>query len=171
MKKLCILVCGLLLVSGLLWAGGSGEPAAESEDTGRYGGTLTRAYFAPGTLDPAFAVPDMTYSAGNGVFNGLVRLKPGTLDFDKLEGDLAESWEISEDGLVYTFHLRKDVQWHKGYGEFTADDVKYTFDRLKNPDLGAPFAAKFLIIDEVKVIDKYTAQIILKTVEQLQTEP
>ena len=59
------------------------------------------------TLDPAFAVPDMTYSAGNGVFNALVRLKPGTLDFDNLEGDLAESWEISKDGLVYTFHLRK----------------------------------------------------------------
>lgn len=115
------------------------------------------------TLDPAFAVPDMTYSAGNGVFNGLVRLKPGTLDFDKLEGDLAESWEISKDGLVYTFHLRKGVQWHRGYGEFTAEDVKYTFDRLKNPKLGAPYAAKFLIMDEVKVIDKYTAQIILKT--------
>jgi len=115
------------------------------------------------TMDPAFAVPDMTYSAGNGVFNGLVRLKPGTLDFDKLEGDLAESWEISKDGLVYTFHLRKGVQWHRGYGEFTAEDVKFTFDRLKNPKLGAPYAAKFLIVDEVKVVDKYTVQIILKT--------
>lgn len=114
------------------------------------------------SLDPAFAVPDMTYSAGNGVLNGLVRLKPGTLAFDQLEGDLAESWEISKDGLVYTFHLRKGVQWHKGYGEFTAEDVKYTFDRLKNPKLGAPYAAKFLIIDQVKVIDKYTVQIILK---------
>jgi peptide/nickel transport system substrate-binding protein len=114
------------------------------------------------TMDPAFAVPDMTYSAGNGVFNGLVRLRPGTLDFDNLEGDLAESWKISADGLVYTFHLRKGVQWHKGYGEFTAQDVKYTFDRLKNPKLGAPYAAKFLIIKDVKVLDKYTVQITLK---------
>lgn len=47
-------------------------------------------------------VEDMTYSAGDAVFNGLVRLKPGTLDFDNLEGDLAESWEISKDVLVYT---------------------------------------------------------------------
>ncbi|MBW1961091.1 MAG: polyamine ABC transporter substrate-binding protein [Deltaproteobacteria bacterium] len=115
------------------------------------------------TLDPAFAVPDMTYSAGNSVFNGLVRLKPGTLDFDHLEGDLAESWEISPDGRVYTFHLRRGVKWHRGYGEFTAEDVKYTFDRLKNPKLGTPYAAKFLIIDEVKVIDRYTVQIILKS--------
>ena len=115
------------------------------------------------TLDPAFAVPDMTYSAGNGVFNALVRLKPGTLDFDKLEGDLAESWEISKDGLVYTFHLRKGVQWHKGYGEFTAEDVKYTFDRLKNEKLASPFGAKFLILDKVNVLDKYTVQMILKS--------
>jgi peptide/nickel transport system substrate-binding protein len=115
------------------------------------------------TMDPAFAVPDMTYSAGNGVFNGLVRLKPGTLDFDNLEGDLAESWEISKDGLVYTFHLRKGVQWHKGYGEFTAADVQYTFDRLKNPKLGTPYGAKFLTIDKVKVVDKYTVQIFLKS--------
>jgi peptide/nickel transport system substrate-binding protein len=115
------------------------------------------------TLDPAFAVPDMTYSAGSLVFNGLVRLKPGTLDFENLEGDLAESWEISKDGLVYTFHLRKGVQWHKGYGEFTAEDVKYTFDRLKNPKLGAPYGAKFLLIDQVKAVDRYTVQIILKT--------
>jgi|SaaInl7_200m_RNA_FD_contig_31_921226_length_3069_multi_17_in_0_out_0_2 peptide/nickel transport system substrate-binding protein len=113
------------------------------------------------TLDPAFAVPDMTYSAGNGVLNGLVRLKPGTLAFDKLEGDLAESWDISKDGLVYTFYLRKGVQWHKGYGEFTAEDVKFTFDRLRNPKLGAPYAAKFLTIKDVKVVDKYTVQIIL----------
>ena len=115
------------------------------------------------TLDPAFAVPDMTYSAGNAVFNGLIRLKPGTLDFENLEGDLAESWDVSKDGLVYTFRLRKGVQWHKGYGEFTAADVKYTFDRLKNPKLGAPYGAKFLMIDQVKAVDKYTVQIILKS--------
>ena len=114
------------------------------------------------SMDPAFGVEDMTYSAGNAVFNGLVRVKPGTLDFDNLEGDLAESWDISKDGLVYTFRLRKGVQWHKGYGEFTAADVKFTFDRLRNPKLGSPYGAKFLAIDNVKVVDKYTVQIILK---------
>ncbi len=114
------------------------------------------------TLDPAFSVEDMSYSVGDAVFNGLVRVKPGTLDFDHLEGDLAESWDISKDGLVYTFHLRKGVQWHRGYGEFTAADVQYTFERLKNPKLGSPYGAKFLTIDKVKVVDKYTVQIILK---------
>jgi peptide/nickel transport system substrate-binding protein len=114
------------------------------------------------SLDPAFGVVDGAYSVGSYIFNGLVRLPPGTLDFDNLEGDLAESWEISDDGLIYTFHLRKGVQWHKGYGEFTAQDVKYTFDRLGDSKLGSPYGAKYEIIKEVKVVDPYTAQIILK---------
>ena len=47
--------------------------------------------------------------------------------------DLAESWEISEDGTVYTFHLRKDVVWHDGV-PFTADDVVFTLNSLAHPD-------------------------------------
>ena len=115
------------------------------------------------TLDPAFGVVDGSYSVGSYIFNGLVRLRPGTLDFANLEGDLAESWEISKDGLTYTFHLRKGVQWHKGYGEFTAEDVKYTFDRLRDPKLGSPYGAKYGIIKEVKVLGPHKVQIILKS--------
>ena len=56
------------------------------------------------------------------VYSGLVRYKLGSTE---VEADLAEVWEISDDGLVYTFYLRNDVQWHHGYGRFTAHDVKY----------------------------------------------
>ena len=41
---------------------------------------------------------------------------------------LAESWEVSADGLTLTYHLRKGVQWHEGWGEFTSDDVKFNFE-------------------------------------------
>lgn len=50
---------------------------------------------------------------------------------------LAESWEVSADGLTYTFHLRKGVQWHKGYGEFTSKDVKFTFERNADESIGS----------------------------------
>ena len=49
---------------------------------------------------------------------------------------LAETWEVSDDGLVYTFHLRKDVTFHNGE-KLTADDVVYTVDRMMNPDTAA----------------------------------
>lgn len=49
---------------------------------------------------------------------------------------LAKSWDISEDGLVYTFHLRDDVKFHNG-ADFTADDVVYTIERMMDPDTEA----------------------------------
>lgn len=114
------------------------------------------------SLDPAFSTSDPQYSCNRYVMNGLVRLKSGTLDFENLQGDLAKSWEMSDDGTVYTFHLRQGVQWHRGYGEFTAEDVKFTFDRLKSKDLGSPYSAKYKLINEVKILDKYTVQFELK---------
>jgi len=46
---------------------------------------------------------------------------------------LAESWEVSEDQLTWTFHLRRGVKFHHGYGEMTAEDVEFSFDRVRDP--------------------------------------
>jgi ABC-type transport system substrate-binding protein len=64
------------------------------------------------------------------IANGLVRL--GYPAFE-VEPDLAESWDISEDNLVHTFHLRDDVTWHDG-APFTANDVKFTYDVVTDPE-------------------------------------
>jgi len=114
------------------------------------------------TLDPAFAYTSGSYVIQEWIYNGLVRNKLGSLDFDNLEGDLAESWDISPDGLTYTFHLRKGVQWHNGYGEFTSEDVKAHFERILDPKLGMMFTAKYLGIKEIKALDRHTVQITLK---------
>ena len=156
--KYRFLVCVILLAFCFNPATGFSAELAEKQ-VWRWGHHTTDC----ATLDPAFMGGDIVYSTGSYLFNGLVRCKPGTLDFDNLEGDLAESWEVSKDGLVYTFHLRKGVQWHRGYGEFTAEDVKATFDRLKDPRLGSSYASKFLIIDGTDVVDRYTVQIKLKS--------
>ena len=60
------------------------------------------------------------------LYDGLVRYKPGTLE---VEPALADSWDISDDGSTYTFHLREGVSFHDGT-PFNADAVKFNFDRM-----------------------------------------
>jgi len=78
-------------------------------------------------------------------------------------GDLAERWETSSDGLTWTFHLRRGVRWHDGR-DFTADDVKFTFDTVINPQLGAQFGPNFRpVLREVRVLDPLRVQFVLSS--------
>lgn len=90
------------------------------------------------------------------LFNGLTKWGKES----RWVGDLAERWEVSADGLTWTWHLRKGVKWHDGR-DFTADDVKFTYDILLNPRLAAQGRANFTSIKEVKVVDPNTAQFLL----------
>ncbi len=92
------------------------------------------------------------------IFNGLT--KPGK-DLQPAP-DLAERWEVSRDGLTWTFFLRKNVRWHDGR-EFTADDVKFTYDLVLNPKMAAGGAANFRPVKEVQVVDKFTVRFVLST--------
>jgi peptide/nickel transport system substrate-binding protein len=111
-------------------------------------------------LDPAFLgnAPDIMMSRG--IYQSLLRYK---FNSSEIEGDLAKSWSISKDGTVYTFKLRDDVYWHKGFGKFSAKDVKYSFERLLDPKTHAPARSELVLdIKEVKVIDDYTVEFHLK---------
>jgi len=84
---------------------------------------------------------------------GLLQMNNYTL---KLEPCLAESWEISPDQLTYTFHLRHGVKWQDGE-PFTADDVKYTYDRVQDPKVDCPFLRiYFSNIKSCEEVDPYT---------------
>ena len=75
---------------------------------------------------------------------------------------LAESWEISEDGKVVTFHLRKGIKDAFG-NPITAEDVKFTFERFIAPETASPSAPLVVgTLKEVKVIDDYTVQFIFE---------
>src|SRR5262245_65113349 len=65
----------------------------------------------------------------------------GPHDNIKIEGDLAQSWEISGDGLTYTFKLRQGVKFHDG-SDFTAEDIKATYERIINPAPGVVSSRK-----------------------------
>lgn len=109
------------------------------------------------TLNPILSTDTASNAVIRLIFNGLVKLN------EKLEivGDLAENWDYSPDGLVWTFHLRKNVKWHDGQ-PFTAADVKYTYDAIRDPDYTGVRATDFEPIQKVETPDDYTVKITLK---------
>ena len=115
------------------------------------------------TLDPAFATLTGEKTMVSEITNGLLRVPYGVLDIERIEGDLAESWTVSDDGLTWTFKLRKGVKWHKGYGEFTSADAKFTLDRVMNPETGSPWSKKFKNVAGVATDGAYGLVITLKT--------
>lgn len=96
-------------------------------------------------------------------FDNLVRFSPFEPGLTVVTSDLAKSWEISADGLTYTFRLRDGVKFHDGT-PFSSADVKATFDRIIFPPAGVFSARKgnFEAVKEVKVVDPLTVQFVLK---------
>lgn len=90
------------------------------------------------------------------IFESLIGVSP--IDGRPVPG-LADSWDVSEDGLVYTFHLNRDATWHDGV-DFTAEDVKFTFDVALDPNTGYFYRS---IVNEAvesyRVIDEHTFEI------------
>lgn len=103
-------------------------------------------------LDPAFRISENDEIVSNAVMNGLVRYCPNSYE---LCYQLAEEIEESDDGLEIRFKLREGVMWHNGYGELTAEDVKYSYERFIDPELSADYADDWATLDYVEVIDKY----------------
>jgi peptide/nickel transport system substrate-binding protein len=110
------------------------------------------------SIDPHYGTTTIDYACIDPMFNALVRFKPGDIDPEKIEPDLAEGWNVSRDGLVWTFYLRRGVKFHKGYGELTAEDVKYSLEKAANKDTSG-FAKDFEALDSVEVIDPYTVRL------------
>jgi len=122
----------------------------------KYGGTLTFVIGVPPvTLAPGKSVASIVNTIRAAIYETLV-------DRD-LEGNfvpgLATSWEVSEDGTEWTFHLRRDVKFHSGK-MLSAEDVKATFDRLLNPSYALPLSKIFRVIKSVQIIDDYTVKFV-----------
>ncbi len=117
----------------------------------------------PKALDPAAVTAVNDFRILMNIYDGLVRYKDGTLE---VEPALATSWEISEDGTVYTFALREGVTFHDG-SAFDAEAVKFNFDRMLREDhpyhdTGPfPLAFFFSAVQDVSVIDPLTVQFTL----------
>ncbi|WP_062212047.1 ABC transporter substrate-binding protein [Aureimonas sp. AU12] len=152
-----------------LLAGLAAVPSLAQEAAG---GSITVTYKDDvATLDPAIGYDWQNFSMIKALFDGLMDYEPGTAT---LRPGLAESYTISPDGTVFTFKLRDGVKFHNGR-VMTADDVKYSLDRVTNPKTqspGAGFLGSIAGYDKVsagetaelsgvKVVDPKTVEITL----------
>lgn len=115
-----------------------------------------------GVLDPHMNSSTPGKAFLQQLFNGLVRLKPGEFSPDFIEPDLAESWTSSPDGKVWTFRLRRGVQCHHGFGEFTSADAVFSLKRAATRETSS-FASDYSQFDSVEAPDRYTVKITLKS--------
>ncbi|MGR3803207.1 ABC transporter substrate-binding protein [Marinibacterium profundimaris] len=120
---------GTLTAAHLVPGGLTGAATAQ----GAAGGTLNCGWAGVTeivTLDPAKMDQVLQFQITSNVLSGLMHIDNELV----AQGDLAEDWTVSEDGLEYTFKLREGVTFHNG-DPFTADDVLYTYERSSNPDI------------------------------------
>jgi peptide/nickel transport system substrate-binding protein len=122
------------------------------------GGTLRVAYEADITgLDPHVSFGLQAWYVAGSLFNSLV-----TIDAElNVVPDLAESWEILEDGKVYVFRLHKGVKFHDGT-DFDAEAVQWNYRRIVDPEEKTLDAPYYNIIDSVEVLDAHTVKFTFK---------
>jgi peptide/nickel transport system substrate-binding protein len=142
----------ILLLSACNDRDATRAPGVDQTLEPEYGGTFIEASIGDAsTLLPVLASDSASSSINGLVYNGLVRYDKNL----KIVGELAESWEISEDNLTIVFHLRKNVTWHDGE-PFTAEDVKFTYDLYIDPNTPTAYAEAFKQVTRVEVRDPYT---------------
>ena len=126
--------------------------AVSADETPEYGDMIIVGSIGDASvLIPMLASDATSHQIAGLIFNGLVK-------YDKdlnLVGDLAESWEISNDGKVITFHLRKGVTWEDGT-PFTSQDVLFGFKLITNPKTPTAYAGDFLEVKSAEAPDPYT---------------
>jgi len=141
----------------LLAACGGGKPESTAKGTAApdvpaYGDAIVEGSIGDvsGFLT-AVTTDASSHEAAGYVFNGLVRYDKNL----KLEGELAESWEVSPDGKRITFHLRKGVRWHDGV-PFTSDDVMFTYRRMIDPRTPTAYGEDFRQVKRASAPDPHT---------------
>lgn len=123
-------------------------------DSPKMGGTLNMGLLLePPGLDPFHQAADARIRVTVLVYQGLF--------YEAADGEavplLAESYEVSEDGKTYTIKLRSGVKFHTGK-EMTAEDVKYSYDYVRDAENGSPGAGDFSVIESIDVVDPLTVR-------------
>ncbi|MFA6321700.1 MAG: peptide-binding protein, partial [Candidatus Omnitrophota bacterium] len=134
--------------------------AASSEDIAAlsYGDAIVVSSISDArTLVPILASDTASSDICSMVFNGLVKYDKNV----RIVGDLADNWDVLDDGIVIVFHLKKNVKWHDGT-LFTSKDVLFTYNKLIDPKVKTPYGGDFDRIRSLEIPDDYTVKVTYK---------
>ena len=189
MKKKISLMLAAALTAGLALTGCGGSKTSDTTDTAAGAESESAAEVKGVDVDTTgYLVAALTsdiqtadvqktsedYEVPFNIYDRLVDIEVDDNGTSKIVPSLAESWDISDDGLEYTFHLRQGVKFHNG-NDFTAEDVAYTFHRLLTVEGGVNtefidqikgadelLAGETDTLEGVEVVDDYTVKVTLK---------
>lgn len=154
-KKTSKVFMSVFIIAAMVFTLGScGSPSEESRTEDQI---LTIATYTDGS--DCIMDPQMTWSYGDWQYNNQLYDTLVTADFDgqTIKDALAESWEVSDNGMIYTFHLKEGVKFHSGK-EFTSEDVKWTYERWKtNPETAYSYYLDY--VDSIECPDDRTVVI------------
>lgn len=124
----------------------------------KYPDTITVGFLSDARrLLPLLASDSASAEISGHIFNGLTKYDRNI----NITGELAESWQISSNGLEIVFNLKKGVKWHDGV-EFTSEDVIFTYNTIVNPNIPTPYSSIYGPVEKVEALDKYTVRVIYK---------
>jgi peptide/nickel transport system substrate-binding protein len=154
-------LCSLFIIT-MFWGFVSGSPCnAIAASTYKPQGTLVIAVASFGNeafFPTQASVPELSLMSST--WESLINSKPGSRE---LFPGLAERWTVSDGGRTYTFYLRKGIQFHGGWGEFTAEDAKYSIEVLMKPGskgLVSPVLNEN--VDNIRIVNPYQIVLNLK---------
>ncbi len=151
MKRLIAIIILLIFIAGCKnkQINESVQISSDSKDLGDklIEGTIGDA----SNLIPFLASDSASHQVADLIYNGLVKYDENL----NIVGDLAESFEVSKDGLKIVFKLRKNVKWHDGT-PFTSDDCVFTYKIITDPSTPTPYSGDFMTVKRVFNPDKHT---------------
>lgn len=157
-KVLSMLMAAVMALSLAACGGGTTGSGTASTGASEAGGEkvlLVGLGGDPTSFNPDANTDDNAYNVACNLYSGLLTLNNN----EEIIPDLAESWEISEDNLTYTFHLRQGVKWHDGE-PFTSADVKFTYEKIIEEN--GYLAGDLAVVDTMECPDDNTFVITLK---------
>lgn len=134
---------------------GAEQVVNNHETAPAYGDTLVEGTIGePSVLIPMLAGDAASHDVASLVINGLVKYNKDLT----IVGDLAESWDISKDGLVITFHLKKGIKWTDGV-EFTAEDILFGYKTIIDEKTPTAYSEDYKQVKKAEALDRYTFRI------------